>query len=49
MKRIARCALAALGLATSLATHAAEPRPLKVLIITMFGPEAQPGIEPFGV
>jgi purine nucleoside permease len=47
MKRIARCAFAALGLVASLAAHAAEPRALKVLIITMFGPEAQPWVEPF--
>jgi len=49
MKRIARCALAALGLAASLAAHAAEPRALKVVIITMFAPEAQPWIEPFAL
>jgi purine nucleoside permease len=29
--------------------HAAEPRALKVVIITMFGPEAQPWIEPFAL
>jgi purine nucleoside permease len=49
MKRILRCAIAALGLAASLTAQAAEPRALKVLIITMFGPEAQPWIEPFAL
>ena len=47
--KLLRHALMATGLAASLAAHAAEPRPVKVLIITMFGPEAQPWIEPFAL
>jgi len=50
--KLLRHALLATGLAASLAAHAAhaaEPRPVKVLIITMFGPEAQPWIEPFAL
>jgi purine nucleoside permease len=41
---------AALLIACAGAVQAADaPRPVKVLIITMFGPEAQPWIAPFGL
>ncbi|AKJ30382.1 purine-nucleoside phosphorylase [Caldimonas brevitalea] len=47
---VARLCAAALALATTAAVQASEPpRPLKVLIITMFEPEATPWISPFAL
>jgi len=44
-----RTAALAVGLACGAAAQAQSPMPVKVLIITMFGPEAEPWIAPFAL